>query len=158
MSTNQIASSITSARNENFDRVVQWLGSERASVWIPILLFIAAVIVRVICSPAYPLIGDDVSSLTEAKNLGLNFQGLPYFFILHFWQMINDGELWLRIPSIVIGALAVPVCWLWLRQARGPLVALLASLLLIFSTQAITTSVQVRYYSLFLLAATAFFW
>src|SRR5690348_12357768 len=99
MSTNQTLSGVSSVPNDNFDRVVQWLGSERASVWIPIILFIAAVIVRVICSPAYPLIGDDVSSLKEAQNLGLNLQGLPYLFILHFWQMINDGELWLRIPS-----------------------------------------------------------
>jgi hypothetical protein len=133
------------------------LWDKQIARWIPVGLFLAALVIRVIRAGDVLVTGDEVNSLQEARTFA-NFNGILYFFILKQWQMINTSPLWVRLPSIVFGALSVVVLWAWLRDIRPAFVALLASLLLMFSPLAVEYSQQIRFYALYVFATLVFFW
>lgn len=128
--------------------------------WVPVFLLAMALVIRSIQATSVPVIGDQLSSLSEAQHLGTNLQGMPYFVLLHFWMELGNpsSALWARLPSIVIGALSVPVIWLWLYTVRGHFVAYVTSILMLLSPLAVEYSQEIRYYSLYLLSALIFFW
>jgi hypothetical protein len=100
------------------------------------------------------LIGDEFGSVREAGQLGLNLNSIPYFLILRAWTHFGSSDLMLRLPSMVLGTLVVPVSYLLGKEllgswAHGALTALLNAT----SAYAIEYSQQVRFYSLFLLAS-----
>ncbi len=132
--------------------------TSRAKIlWIPVLLFWVALFVRLINAASAPIAGDELSSLAEAQNNGINLQGLPYFALLHLWTALGTSVLWVRLPSILLGALTVPICWGWLRAMRGLFIANVAALLLLLSPLAVEYAQEVRYYALYLLASILFF-
>jgi hypothetical protein len=128
----------------------------RSRAWLPLVLFVAAFVIRLWYSGPLLIAGDDYSSLLEAQHIGKNLQGLPYFLLLSFWTKVSTDPLWIHALSALISALAVAACWYWLRM-RGTFVALAASLFLLVSSYAISESVTVRYYGLYLLASLLFY-
>lgn len=73
-----------------------------------------------------------------------------YYLVLHFWLRLGDGELALRLLSVITGAATVWVVWRWLgrvAQAWGLATALLLATL----PSLVALGAEVRGYALLLL-------
>ncbi len=138
-------------------RLYEIKNSERL---VPLCLFAAAFILRMIGAADVPVVGDQLSSIDEAQHLGTNIHGMPYFLFLRLWIKLGDpySALWIRIPSILMGAFLIPIVWGWLRVVRGSFVASVTSVLLLLSSLAVEYAQEIRYYALYLLSASLFFW
>ncbi len=77
--------------------------------------------------------------------------GPLYSMILHFWSMVSSSEYWLRLPSALAGALAVPFLYRWLRRVIDERTALIGGLLLAISPFSLYYSQELRFYSVLLL-------
>lgn len=127
---------------------------------IPLFLFAAALILRMVQASGVPVVGDQLSSIDEAQHLGTNIHGMPYFIFLRIWMELGDPHsvLWVRIPSVLMGSLSIPIIWCWLHAARGFFVATVTSILVLVSPLAVEYAQEIRYYALYLLSASLFFW
>jgi putative effector of murein hydrolase LrgA (UPF0299 family) len=70
--------------------------------------------------------------------------------LLYFWRALGTSELWLRLPSVLAGAV---FCWMfykWLSQAAGSLAGLIGLLFVAFLPPIVLLSAEVRQYSLML--------
>jgi hypothetical protein len=70
--------------------------------------------------------------------------------LLYFWRALGTSELWLRLPSVLAGAV---FCWMfykWLSKAAGGLTALIGLLLVALLPPIILVAAEVRQYSLLL--------
>lgn len=78
---------------------------------------------------------------------------------LHYWGLLGHSELFLRLPSVVLGAAFCGLVFLWLRGIAGAKTALTAFALLLFSPALIDLSAEIRQYDLllFFCAASCFF-
>jgi hypothetical protein len=79
--------------------------------------------------------------------------------LLYFWRMPGTTELWLRLPSVLAGAI---FCWMfykWLSKAAGQLTGLMGLLFVAFLPPIVVLAAEVRQYSLLLafLASALFF-
>lgn len=84
-----------------------------------------------------------------------------YHIILHFSLYLGQGELFLRLPSMVFGVLCVPVMYTAGKSFFGRREGLLGALLLAISPFHVWYSQEARMYTLFLLLAmlsTMFLW
>jgi dolichyl-phosphate-mannose-protein mannosyltransferase len=102
--------------------------------------------------------GDELGSLSEAFDLGSNRQAISYFILLRLWMLGGDSEFWLRAPSAMTTVIAVAAMFVLARKLSNQSIALAASILLATAPFALVYSQQVRFYSLFLLAATLSLW
>jgi dolichyl-phosphate-mannose-protein mannosyltransferase len=79
--------------------------------------------------------------------------------LLYYWRALGTSELWLRMPSVLAGAV---FCWMfykWLTQAAGKLAGFIGFLLVAFLPPIILVAAEIRQYSLllaFLVAALYF--
>lgn len=124
-----------------------------------ILLFIPALIFRLIsANQSFWL--DEGASISFARlplwsffsSIANDFHPPLYYLLLHFWLPIAGHTEWvIRLPSIVFGALCIPVLYRLLLELLGKekrKVALIASLLLMINPLHIYYSAELRMYSL----------
>jgi hypothetical protein len=95
-------------------------------------------------------------SLAGAYHASLTTVHPPLLILfLHYWGMIGQSELFLRLPSMLAG---IGFCWLmyrWLRMVTDDDVALLGLVLLLFSPALVFLSAEIRQYALLLLFSSA---
>ena len=70
------------------------------------------------------------------------------FWMYHEWLRVGDSEWLLRLPSIVLGAVATWIAYLWLSRVTDRRAALLGVFLLTFSLPVLHVSAQMRSYTL----------
>ena len=84
-----------------------------------------------------------------------------YHIILHFSLLLGQGELFLRLPSMVFGVLCIPAVYVLGKTFFGKSEGLMGALLLAISPFHVWYSQEARMYTLFLLFAmlsTMFLW
>jgi hypothetical protein len=95
-------------------------------------------------------LGNQVS-LALAYKAGLTASHPPLLtLLLHFWRALGTSELWLRLPSVLAGAV---FCWMfykWLSKAAGSLAGFIGLLLVAFLPPIILIAAEIRQYSLLL--------
>jgi 4-amino-4-deoxy-L-arabinose transferase-like glycosyltransferase len=134
---------------------------------VPLLLILAAVVVRLIGAYSKFLNADEAMhyllaiqpSLADAYRASLGTAHPPLLIIfLHYWGMISRSEFFLRLPSVVAGTAAGWFVYLWLRDVGDRTTAIIAMSLVLFSPALIYTSAEVRQYALLLgfMAATLY--
>jgi hypothetical protein len=79
--------------------------------------------------------------------------------LLYYWRALGTSELWLRLPSVLAGAL---FCWMfykWLAKAAGELAGLIGLLFVAFLPPIVMLAAELRQYSLLLafLASALYF-
>jgi hypothetical protein len=79
--------------------------------------------------------------------------------LLYFWRALGTSELWLRMPSVLAGAV---FCWMfykWLSKAAGSVAGFIGLLLVTFLPPIILISAEIRQYALMLafLASALYF-
>lgn len=118
------------------------------------IIILVAVFVRV-WGINSPLQGDEYSSLVEAGRVVTKVNGWLYYVILHFWMKLGNADWWYRIPSILIGIVAVPISYWFGMQISNckTKVALVFAIFTALSPFAVDLSLRVRHYSLFLTAS-----
>ncbi len=70
--------------------------------------------------------------------------------LLYFWRALGTSELWLRLPSVLAGAVFCWVFYKWLSKAAGNLAGLIGLLFVAFLPPIILVAAEVRQYSLLL--------
>lgn len=78
----------------------------------------------------------------------IDLQHTPlYFFVLHFWMKIfGQGELALRILSLIFGILTVPLVYIVARKLTSKTIAMFSCAVVAFSPLLCLFSVEVRMY------------
>lgn len=102
--------------------------------------------------------GDEYGSIRESINLGLNWNGIGYFSLMHFWIQLSDNEIWLRLPSILFGLLSIVFICLSLNQISGSRSVVYAMLIVGTSPFLASCSQLVRFYSFFLFITALNIW
>jgi len=119
-------------------------------------LVVLAAVLRIYAISLYPLAGDEYGSMTEAKSVGMNWNSIIYSGLMHFWIRVCTSELWLRLPSAIFGTATVAVLFKTGEKLAGWRAGVVAGLLVATSPFNIYHSQEVRFYSLFILASSAF--
>jgi 4-amino-4-deoxy-L-arabinose transferase-like glycosyltransferase len=90
-------------------------------------------------------------SLALAYNASLTAAHPPLLtLLLYYWRAFGTSELWLRLPSVLAGAV---FCWMfykWLSKAAGNLAGLIGLLFVALLPPVIPVAAEVRQYSLLL--------
>ncbi len=78
----------------------------------------------------------------------LDLQHTPlYFFLLHFWMKVfGDGEVALRILSIIFGVAAIPMSYVIARKLMANSLAIISMVVVAFSPLLVFFSAEVRMY------------
>lgn len=133
-------------------------------LFILILFFILAFTVRVWSLSKNSLWNDEFwtiffSSGRQVKNIAEMFylvatrpaENPPFYLvIMRGWiKVFGDGEELLRYPSVIFGSLSVPFFYIFLKKLLSRRLAVIASLLLVFSPVHIHYSQEVTKYILF---------
>jgi hypothetical protein len=127
------------------------------SIWMPLLLMAAALVIRLPELSGMIPIGDEWGTVREVMDFS-NRHALSYFAFLRVWlEAGGESPEWLRLFSVLCGVLSVGAVWLWLKPARGTTIALVAALLIALSPMSLFYSRLLRFYSYHLLMAILFF-
>ncbi|MGH9336057.1 MAG: hypothetical protein ACRD21_20155, partial [Vicinamibacteria bacterium] len=102
--------------------------------------------------------GDEVLSLLHAEELGRSFNGIAYFGVLHAVMELSRSELWLRMPSVLLGSVAVVPFYFALRETAPPRAAILGGLIYALSPFSVAYSQEIRFYGAYFLAAALSFY
>jgi hypothetical protein len=90
-------------------------------------------------------------SLALAYKASLTAAHPPLFILLlYFWRVLGTSELWLRLPSVLAGAV---FCWMfykWLSRAAGNLAGFIGLLFVALLPPIVLIGAEVRQYSLLL--------
>jgi len=115
-----------------------------------------AAVLRIYAISLYPLAGDEYGSIVEAKSLALNWNSIIYSGFMHFWIRLGESEMWLRLPSAILGIATVGVLFKIGEKLGGWTTGVVAGLLAATSPFNIHHSQEVRFYSLFMFASAVF--
>jgi len=132
--------------------------AETWRLYFLILVTLLATVIRLYGISVYPFQFDEYGSLVEARNIGLNWDSIIYSTAMHYWVRWGDSDMWLRLPAAIFGIASVPVLFKIGEKLGGARSGAVASLLAATSPFNIYHSQEVRFYSLFMLAAAAFMW
>lgn len=164
-----LTSQLTQSRSAVEETSRETIRSERwswSSVAAPTLAAIIALsfVLRVVDLTGLSLQGDyaysvyaarqDVSAIARERLL----DGHPplYYYLLHFWMLVaGQSELTVRIPSVLIGVLLVPLAYVFGARHFGRPTGLLASLLVAVSPALVHYSRMPRMYILLALLGLA---
>jgi hypothetical protein len=155
----EVASEITSREFAgDFDTRSTGLASIISRKRTVVLLCIVALGVglRLYGISSYSLVVDEYGSIVEGQRLGLNWNSIIYSTVMHFWLPFGQSEFWLRLPAAIFGMATVPILFKVGEQFGGWRTGAVAALLAGTSPFNIYHSQEVRFYSLFMLAAAAF--
>jgi hypothetical protein len=90
-------------------------------------------------------------SLALAYQASLTAAHPPLFILLlYYWRALGTSELWLRLPSVLAGAV---FCWMfykWLSKAAGSVAGFIGLLFVAFLSPIILLAAELRQYSLLL--------
>jgi hypothetical protein len=90
-------------------------------------------------------------SLAEAYRQSLTAAHPPLLIlVLYYWRALGVSELWLRLPSVLAGAV---FCWMfykWLSKTAGPLTGLIGILFVAFLPPIVVLFAEIRQYPLLL--------
>jgi hypothetical protein len=90
-------------------------------------------------------------SLALAYKASLTAAHPPLFvLLLYFWRALGTSELWLRLPSVIAGAVFCWVFYKWLAKAAGTLAGFIGLLFVAFLPPIVELSAEVRQYALLL--------
>jgi hypothetical protein len=78
-----------------------------------------------------------------------------YFVLMWCWGAVSDSAWWFRVPSLISGALLVPLTFAWVRRVGGVVAGLTAAFLIAFSPICIVESQAVRQYMALLVLIVA---
>ncbi len=107
---------------------------------------------------------DDGFSLTQARLGNSSFwhviadhemNGAAYAVFLHGWAQLGQSETWLRLPSVLFVAAAVPLLFVLARRLFDERVAVTAAFLLAINAFVVEYAHEARTYGLTLLLAVA---
>ena len=71
-----------------------------------------------------------------------------YYILLHVWLTINDGEIWLRLLSLLASLLSLLIVYRWVSGWWDTKVAMLAVALLAMQPMQVWYSAEIRMYAL----------
>lgn len=151
------------AANTSGTRIVTGLTSplDRYDVLGLVILFVAALAVRLYGLGSESIWLDEATSVVLAK---MSIPGLIewtavdihpplYYMLLHFWLALGDGEVQVRLLSVVFGTCSVGVLYLLCRRLFNRWLAFSAALLLVASPLHVWYSQETRMYALLTLLA-----
>jgi hypothetical protein len=69
---------------------------------------------------------------------------------LYYWRALGTSDLWLRLPSVIAGAIFCRVFFKWLTQVTDPLTGFIGLLFVSFLLPIIMLAAEVRQYALLL--------
>ena len=136
----------------------QW--PESHYYYLAVVLWAALVFLLIGWGRIFPaLYGDEYGSLIESHDLTTNLHAVAYFGQLAMWRVIAGGDSWLRLLSILWGAVTLLGCWkLGAASGLSRRITWYWCGLLATNTFFLQYATQVRFYSLFLAASVLFFW
>ncbi len=70
--------------------------------------------------------------------------------LLYFWRALGASELWLRLPSVVAGAVFCWIFYQWLSKAAGKTAGFIGLLFVAFLPPIVLLGVEIRQYALLL--------
>ena len=130
------------------------------------MLFLAAILLAALALRVYGLGSesiwlDEATSIVQARmdiphlvqSTAVDIHPPLYYVILHFWLVIGDGALQVRLLSVMVGVASVAVLYLLARRLFGRQVAIAASMLLAFSPLHVWYSQETRMYTMLALFA-----
>lgn len=128
---------------------------KQSIIWAGLLLVLASVL-RLFLLGTHSLWLDESYSLDMAasgleqilENTGKDAHPPLYYLLLHFWLSRGRSEVMLRLPSVVLGSLSIPLAYALARLWCSHRVALLAALFLALSPLLVWYSQEARMYSL----------
>jgi mannosyltransferase len=134
-------------------RAASWLS--RATT-LPLVIFVAALGMRLIGLGSRPFWLDEVFTLQRVRlapgalvHDSLIAHHMPtYFLLLSVLAPLDNPQFWLRMPSAILGALAVMLVYLIGQRIAGRTAGLVAALVLGLSPAALAYSQEARSYSL----------
>lgn len=74
-----------------------------------------------------------------------------YYCFIHIWQLFNNSEIWMRLPSVIFAVIAIYILFIVIRSVFDNVTAFIGSFLFSCSAFNIIWSTQLRVYSLLLL-------
>jgi mannosyltransferase len=77
-----------------------------------------------------------------------------YFLFMHYWLLLGDDELMLRLPSLIFGVLTVLAAFVLGRVAAGLRVGLVTALLVALAPYQVLYGQEARMYTMLTFAAT----
>ncbi len=90
-------------------------------------------------------------SLDLAYKASLTAAHPPLFILLlYYWRALGTSELWLRLPSVLAGAVFCWVFYKWLTKAAGSLAGFIGLLFVAFLPPIVALAAEVRQYALLL--------
>lgn len=156
----------TAVENQNTEDADRWLESraEVAALVITFMGFLARLWTasRTFLNPdeALHFRLANQTSLALAYEMGLTASHPPLLTVtLYYWRALGTSELWLRLPSVLAGALFCLMFYKWLSKAAGSLAGLIGLLFVAFLPPVVLLASEVRQYSLliaFLVSALYF--
>ncbi len=119
-------------------------------------LFLLGFAARIHDVAAKPFWMDEVTTIHRARlplwqmiQNSVFFHQFPSYFILTSWALhFGHGELWVRMPAIIFGALSCALAFGVTRALGGTLAGLAAGLLMAFSPEQVQYGQEARSYTL----------
>jgi uncharacterized membrane protein len=139
-------------------------------IWLPLALTLLALAVRLHNLSYHSLWFDEAMSVHWARSsvprilevsMNLLEDRLPplYYLFLHYWRLFaGDGEVAVRLPSVLLGTLLIPVVYRLASDLFNLRVGSLAAALAAFNPFLVWYSQEVRMYALAVLLATLGTW
>ncbi|MBI2886946.1 MAG: glycosyltransferase family 39 protein [Chloroflexi bacterium] len=87
------------------------------------------------------------------RGVASDYQSPLYFLLLHFWLKLGQSDLWLRLPTALLGAALVPLVYVTGRRFFSPAAGLWAALFSAVTTYQVYFSRYPRSYILLALLA-----
>jgi len=121
---------------------------------------VAGFLIRIAIARNTPLSGDEALNFHLANRPRLfdvysgtltNAHPPLFFFLLHFWLLLGNSELFLRFLPAIFGTVFLWVFYRWASGLFSDFAGLTALILLSFSPSLVTLSAQIRGYTLLLL-------
>jgi hypothetical protein len=138
-----------------WNRVESWIAAHtHAVVWVAV---ICGFYLRFHRASGTYLNGDETQNmfpplqhgLQQVYEAGLAFPNGPLLsFLLHFMSFFGSSELYLRMPSVLAGALTPFVVYLWVRDTFGKGAGIAAAIILSFAPPMVHVSAEVRSYAI----------
>jgi hypothetical protein len=144
--------------------------NELRRTWLPLALTLLALAVRLHNLSYHSLWFDEAMSVHWARSsvprileVGMNLleDRLPplYYLFLHYWRLfVGDGEVAVRLPSVLLGTLLIPVVYRLANDLFDARAGSLAAALTALNPFLVWYSQEVRMYALAVLLATLGTW
>ncbi len=130
-----------------------------AIVWL-LLALLLAVAALVVYAGAFPaLYGDEYGSLVESNHIFENLHAAGYFVQLKAWRVLSETDVWLRLLSVLWGAVTLAGCWLIGKEADlSTRTTWHWCALLAINGFFLQYALQIRFYAFFLACSILFIW